>query len=296
MIKSVGVLGLGLMGSAMARNLLEAGFAVAGFRKQTAKLAELKEMGGRPVGSARELAQVSDVVVSVLPSVESVEEAILGPGGVAAGAHSGLILLEASTMPLDTKLAVRDELAKVGVRALDCPLSGTAVQAEVKDLAVYASGDLAVYEQCIPVMEGFARSHQYLGKFGDGTKMKLVANLLVAIHNVAAAEAFVLGMKAGLDPEQILKVIPEGGGNSRVFEVRGPLMASGQYEPAFMKLDVWQKDLRIIGDFAQQMEVPLPLFSASAQLYTSALANGRGKQDTGAVCAELEKMAGYERQ
>jgi 3-hydroxyisobutyrate dehydrogenase-like beta-hydroxyacid dehydrogenase len=295
MIKSVGVLGLGLMGSAMARNLLEAGFTVAGFRKQTARLSELKEMGGRPVGSARELAQVSEVVVSVLPTVESVEEAILGPMGVAAGAHSGLILLEASTMPLETKLAVQEELAKVGVRVLDCPLSGTAVQAEVKDLAVYASGDLAVYEQCIPVMEGFARSPQYLGKFGDGTKMKLVANLLVAIHNVAAAEAFVLGMKAGLDPELILKVIPEGGGNSRIFEVRGPLMASGQYEPAYMKLDVWQKDLGIIGDFAQQMEVPLPLFSASAQLYTSALANGRAQQDTGSVCAELEKMAGYQR-
>ena len=102
---------------------------------------------------------------------------------------------------------------------------------------MYASGELQVIKQCIPVMEGFARSHQYLGQFGAGTKMKLVANLLVAIHNQAAVEAFVLGMKAGLDPELILQVIPKGGANSRVFEIRSPLMASSQYEPPFMKMD-----------------------------------------------------------
>ena len=129
MSKTVGVLGLGIMGSAMARNLLEAGFAVAGLRKQTARLSELKEMGGHPVGSAQELAQVSDVVVSVLPTVESVHEAILGKQGVAAGAHPGLIMVEASTMPLDVKLAVHDGLAAAGVTTLDCPLSGTGGQA-----------------------------------------------------------------------------------------------------------------------------------------------------------------------
>lgn len=295
MSKTVGMLGLGLMGSAMARNLLEAGFAVAGYRRQTAKLAELEQMGGRPVGSARELAQVSEVVVSVLPTAESLQEAILGEQGVAAGAHPGLILVEASTMPLEVKLAVREGLAAAGVTALDCPLSGTGAQAEVKDLAVYASGDRAAYEQCVPVFEGFARSLHYLGEYGQGSKMKFVANLLVAIHNLAAAEAFVLGMKAGLEPGQILKVISDGAGTSRMFEVRGPLMAAGRYEPPMMKQDVWQKDLGIIGAFARQMQVPLPLFSAAAQVYTSALAQGRAQEDTASVCAVLEEMAGYTR-
>ncbi|RJX29897.1 MAG: NAD(P)-dependent oxidoreductase [Desulfarculus sp.] len=295
MINTVGVLGLGIMGSALARNLLEAGFSVAGFRRRSERLAELKAMGGRPVDSAAELARVSDVVISVLPSVESAQEAILGPKGVAAGAHEGLILVEASTLPLAAKLALRDGLAAAGVTALDCPLSGTGAQAKTKDLAVYASGERAAYEACIPVFEGFARAHHFLGEYGTGSKMKFVANLLVAIHNVSTAEAMVLGMKAGLNPQMIYEVVRSGGGNSRMFEVRGPLMVKGQYQPAYMKMEVWQKDLQIIGDFGREVGAPLPLFSAAVQLYARALASGMASEDTAAVCAVLEQMAGFQR-
>jgi 3-hydroxyisobutyrate dehydrogenase-like beta-hydroxyacid dehydrogenase len=144
-------------------------------------------------------------------------------------------------------------------------------------------------------LKGFARSHHYLGEFGNGSKMKYVANLLVAIHNVAAAEAFVLGMKAGLAPEAIYEVIGSGGGTSRMFEVRGPMMVEGSYHRATMKVDVWQKDLQIITDFARELGCPVPLFAAAAQLYAAALAQGRAKEDTAAVCAVLESMAGLER-
>ncbi len=295
MIETVGMIGLGLMGLPMAKNLLQAGFGVVGCRKQTDKLAELDALGGKGLFSAREVASQSQAVISVLPTVESLYEALLGEQGVAAGAREGLILVEASTMPLKDKQAVAQGLAQAGVVTLDCPLSGTGAQAQVKDLAVYASGDRAAYEACVPLFEGFGRAHYYLGEYGAGTKMKFVANLLVAIHNISAAEAFVLGMKAGLDPQQILEVISDGAGTSRMFEVRGPLMVAGEYEPPTMKVDIWQKDMEVIGAFAKELKVPLPLFGAAAQVYTAAMADGRAKQDTASVCAVLEHMAGYER-
>jgi 3-hydroxyisobutyrate dehydrogenase-like beta-hydroxyacid dehydrogenase len=125
--------------------------------------------------------------------------------------------------------------------------------------------------------------------------MKFVANLLVAIHNVAAAEAMVLGMKAGLDPAMILKVVAGGAGGSRMFQVRGPMMVKGDYSEATMKNEVWQKDMTIIGDFARSLDCPTPLFAASAPIYNAAMAMGLGKEDTGAVCAVLEAMAGNPR-
>jgi len=178
---------------------------------------------------------------------------------------------------------------------LDCPLSGTGAQARAKDLIVYASGERSAYERVAPVMEGFARTHYYIGAFGDGSKMKFVANLLVAIHNVAAAEAMVLGMKAGLDPALVLKVVADGAGGSRMLQVRGPMMVKGDYSEATMKVEIWQKDMTIIGDFVRELDCPAPLFAASAPIYNAAMATGRAKEDTGSVCAVLEEMAGSPR-
>jgi 3-hydroxyisobutyrate dehydrogenase-like beta-hydroxyacid dehydrogenase len=193
------------------------------------------------------------------------------------------------------KEAARDVLAKRGVIVLDCPLSGTGAQARVKDLLIYVSGDRAAYRKSVPVLEGFTSANYYVGPFGSGSKMKFVANLLVAIHNVAAAEAMVLGMKAGLDPAQVLKVVAGGAGGSRMFQVRGPMMVKGDYSAATMKNEVWQKDMTIIGDFARELDCPTPLFAASAPIYNAAMAMGLGKEDTGAVCAVLEEMAGNPR-
>ncbi len=287
------MLGLGIMGSAMSKNLLAAGFEVLGYDVLEEKIMALEEMGGHGAGSVKEVAQACPTVISVLPTVAAVEKV---GRELAAGIYPELVLIEASTMPLETKLAVRDALAKGSAKTLDCPLSGTGAQAINKDLSVYASGDPKAYERCVPVFEGFARSHYYIGEYGTGSKMKFVANLLVAIHNVSAAEAFVLGMKAGLAPEMILKVISDGAGTSRRFEVRGPLMVAGRYQPATMKEDVFQKDMKVITSFATELNCPLPLLSAAAQVYTTALANGRAKQDTASVCEVLEEMAGYKRE
>jgi 3-hydroxyisobutyrate dehydrogenase-like beta-hydroxyacid dehydrogenase len=205
------------------------------------------------------------------------------------------VLLECSTLPLDGKEAARRALEKVGMVMLDCPLSGTGAQAVTKDLVVYASGDRATFERCRAIFDGFARTSHHTGAFGNGSRFKFVANLLVAIHNVAAAEAFVLGMKAGLAPEAIYEVIASGAGTSRMFEVRGPMMVEGRYDQATMKLDVWQKDIGIITDFARDLGCPTPLFAAAAELYAAALAQGRARQDTAAVCAVIEEMAGVVR-
>lgn len=295
MTQRIGMIGLGIMGSAMSPNLLKAGFPVMGYDILPQLVQVLVDKGGIGAASCREVADHSDVIITSLPSVQALQDVISGKEGLLKGAKKGQRVIETSTLPLEAKEEAYQALKTVGVDLLDCPLSGTGAQAVKKDLVVYASGNKKACENCTPVFDGFARANYYLGEFGMGTKMKFVANLLVTIHNVSAAEAFVLGMKAGLDPEMILKVISDGAGTSRMFEVRGPLMASGNYDEPTMKVDVFQKDIKIITSFANELQCPTPLLSAAAQVYTTALADGRAKQDTASVCAVLEKMAGLKR-
>ena len=288
----VGVIGLGIMGSAMSANLVKAGFAVIGHDPVAARRKALAGAGGQAARSAREVAKRAALVITSLPSADALAavSAELAEGGPRA-AGRGLIVIETSTLPIEVKQAARKRLAAAGVTLLDCPLSGTGAQARTKDLVVLASGERSAYRKCIPVFEGFARAHYLIGAFGDGSKMKFIANHLVAIHNVAAAEAMVLGMKSGLDPAQVLAVISNGAGTSRMLEVRGPMMVKGDYSEATMKVVVWQKDMKIIGDYARSIDCPTPLFLASAPFYTAAMAMGRGDEDTGSVCAVLEEMA-----
>jgi len=290
----VGMVGLGIMGSAMSANLIRAGFKVIGFDVSADRMDAFAKAGGGPARSARELAENADIILSVLPSVAALDQSVSGADGMLASGRAGLILVESSTFPIEDKVRVRD-LCQPSITVLDCPLSGTGAQALTKDLSVYASGDANACARCGPIFEGFARSQHYLGEFGNGSKMKFVANLLVAIHNVSTAEAFVLGMKSGLDPEAILKVVGDGAGSSRMFQVRGPMMVRGEYEPAGMKVDIWQKDMKIISEFAAALGAPTPLLAASAAYYTAAVAQGRGGEDTAAVCAVMEEMARHER-
>jgi 3-hydroxyisobutyrate dehydrogenase-like beta-hydroxyacid dehydrogenase len=286
---TVGVIGIGIMGSAIARNIAKSGAAVVGYDIDERRLAVLREAGGTPASSAAAVAAAADVVLTSLPSVRALDETA---ASLAAAARPGLVVAEISTLPIDVKLRNRDRLAAAGVPLLDCPLSGTGAQAATGDLVVYASGDAAAYEAAKPVFARFARLTRYLGEFGNGSKMKLVANLLVAIHNVASAEAMVLAKKAGLDPATVVEVIGSGAGTSRVFELRAPMMAQDTYEPATMKIDIWQKDMAVIGAFAKALGVDTPLFSATAPIYDEAIREGFGAQDTAAVCAVLEKRSG----
>jgi 3-hydroxyisobutyrate dehydrogenase-like beta-hydroxyacid dehydrogenase len=286
---TVGVIGLGIMGSAMAANLVKSGFKVVGHDVATRARRAHARAGGVVARSNADVARRAPIVITSLPSVAALESVA---AEIATARRRGLIVVETSTLPIEAKQAAREALARAGTTLLDCPLSGTGAQARAKDLLVYASGPRAAYAACKEVFRGFSRGHHYVGGFGAGSKMKYVANLLVAIHNVAAAEAFTLARKAGLDPALVLKVVGDGAGASRMFQVRGPMMVAEDYSDATMKIEVWQKDMHIIGEFATQLGCPTPLFAASAPLYTAAMASGYAKQDTGAVCAVLGEMAG----
>jgi len=286
MKQPVGVAGLGIMGGAMSTNLVKAGFEVRGFDIVPARRAALRRAGGRPVSSLSGLR--SEVLITSLPSADALH-------AVAAQLKHKCIVVETSTLPIEEKVKARDALKRKGITLLDCPLSGTGAQAKTGDLVVFASGDRKAYQKAKSIFPGFSRAHHYLGEFGNGSKMKYVANLMVAIHNVSAAEAFALGMKAGLSPKAIYDVQANGAGSSRMFQVRGPMMVAGRYDDVTMKNEVWQKDMKIIGEFAARLGVPTPLFNASAAVYSAAMAQGYARQDTGAVCAVLEKMAGVKR-
>jgi 3-hydroxyisobutyrate dehydrogenase-like beta-hydroxyacid dehydrogenase len=204
-------------------------------------------------------------------------------------ASSRKILIETSTLSLEDKLAVQAILTSSGHIALDCPLSGTGSQARNKDLIVYASGDAATIHGLNSLFLSFARNVYDVGGYGNGTRLKLIANLLVAIHNVATAEAMTLAERAGLDLNRVVELISAGAGTSRIFEQRGPLMAEGCYEPASMKLEVWKKDLAVILGFAEKCDAAVPLLQATLPIYAAALAEGRDR-DTAAVFTVFHRM------
>jgi putative dehydrogenase len=286
------VIGLGIMGSAIAANLIRAGYHVSGYDVLEKRRRAHRRAGGHVAPSARAVGDQARLIICSLPSSEALRRTAEELAGCRRPPQC---VIETSTLPIAAKQEVHRRLAACGTTLLDCPLSGTGVQARAKDLVVYASGDRRAYRRAIPVLEAFARAHYFVGPFGAGSKMKFVANLLVAIHNVAAAEALVLAMKAGLDPAMVVEVIGDGAGSSRMFQVRGPLMVKGDYSDAMMKLEVWQKDMTIIADFAREAGCPTPLFAATAPIYTAANALGRPHDDTAAVCSVLERMAGAAR-
>jgi 3-hydroxyisobutyrate dehydrogenase-like beta-hydroxyacid dehydrogenase len=284
---SVGVIGLGIMGSAMAANLMRAGYSVVGYDVLAKRRGAHRRAGGQVAQRCAEVGRRADVVICSLPSAG----ALIQTAADLAGERPPRIVMETSTLPIAVKQAARRRLSARGTILLDCPLSGTGSQARAKDLVVYASGDRRAYRHVTPILDAFARAHYHVGAFGAGSKMKFVANLLVAIHNVAAAEALVLAGRAGLNPATTLKVIGDGAGSSRMLQVRGPMMVTGDYSKPLMKLEIWQKDMAIIADFARGVGAPTPLFAATGPIYTAATRAG-GSQDTAAVFAVLNRRAG----
>ena len=286
----VGVIGLGIMGGAIARNLAAAGWHVVGYDIDADRCSQAAA-GVRLGTSAANVASRTPTILTSLPTPAALSAVV---HDIAGAGLPPRLLVEVSTFTLGDKMAAEQVLREAGHELLDCPLSGTGAQAKVRDLVVYASGSSAAIAGLQPLFADFARQAHDLGAFGNGTKMKFVANLLVAIHNVATAEAFVLGMKAGLDPQQIFDLIAVGAGSSRIFELRGPMMVQNRYDGdnVTMKVSVWQKDMAVIGDFARGLNCPTPLFSATMPIYAAAMSTGHAAHDTAAVCAVIEAMAG----
>jgi 3-hydroxyisobutyrate dehydrogenase-like beta-hydroxyacid dehydrogenase len=238
------------------------------------------------------LAAKVPTIITSLPKPKALE---LTVKAIVAARLPRRVVVEASTFTLADKENAERALRSRGHIMLDTPVSGTGAQAQTKDLVFYASGDPKSIAKLEPLFADFGRKVYDVGKFGNGSRMKYVANLLVAINNVAAAEAMVLGMKAGLDPQMIFDMVSSGAGNSRVFELRAPMMVAGRYDNATMKCSVWQKDMDVIGAYAKEMRVPTPLFNATLPIYAAALKQGHADEDTAAVCAVLESMARFKR-
>jgi 3-hydroxyisobutyrate dehydrogenase-like beta-hydroxyacid dehydrogenase len=288
----VGIVGLGIMGGAFAKNLVTDGWRVIGYDIDPARRRALARAGVEVVTDVSELAALASTLITSLPS----PQALLATVDAIVGADTRpRVVVEASTFALADKLNAQRRLQAAGHVMLDCPISGTGAQAKTRDIVVYASGEPKAIRRLRPLFAGFARAAHDLGAFGNGSRMKYVANLLVAINNVAAAEAMVLGMKSGLDPQTIFDMVTSGAGNSRVFELRAPMMVRNRYDDATMKVAVWQKDMQVIGAFARALRCPTPLFAATRPVYAAALAGGHAMDDTASVCAVLEAEAGMKR-
>lgn len=286
MDKTVGIVGLGIMGGAIARNLVARGWRVIGFDTDPAKCAELAKANVVIVENVAQVVKNAPIIMTSLPTpaaVESVAKAIADSG------ESQRIVVELSTLTLADKLRFEAILKKAGHIALDCPLSGTGAQAKLRDLIVYASGDSAAIAKCMPLFADFGKQSADLGAYGNGSRMKFVANHLVAIHNVATAEAMILAERAGLDPKLVVELVGPGAGGSRMFQMRAPMMVEGKYEPATMKVSTWKKDMAIIAEFARDVGVETPMFTLTQPVYTQAMTMGLGDQDTAAVFEVLKK-------
>ncbi|MDB5874271.1 MAG: 6-phosphogluconate dehydrogenase NAD-binding protein [Ramlibacter sp.] len=288
---TVGIVGVGIMGAALLRNLRAAGFEVVGYDISPQAMQALEAQGGHAATSARAVAEDADRIIVSLPTQAAVRDAVLGDRGIAAATGRGQVVLECSTMPLELKQEVHDALAAAGMTALDCPVSGTGAQARERDLVIFGSGDRAAFEACGDLLRAVSKSQKYLGAFGAGTRMKFIANHLVHCHTVAAAEALVLAEKAGIDGAVALDALSTSAGASVMLNVRGPLMVRRAYDQRSAQVKTYMKDMEIISRFALGLNCPVPMFSAGLQLFATALAQGRHEQEPAAIHAVLSMMA-----
>jgi L-threonate 2-dehydrogenase len=286
MDRTVGIVGLGIMGGAIARNLVDRGWRVIGFDIAAARRAELARANVTIAGDVGQVVRDAPIIMTSLPSPAALEEVAQE---IANSGQPPRIVVELSTLSIVDKLRIEAILKKAGHIALDCPLSGTGAQAKNRDLVVYASGDNDAIARCTDLFSDFAKQSAALGKFGNGSRMKFIANHLVAIHNVATAEAMILAERAGLDPKTVVEMVGPGAGGSRMFQMRAPMMVKGAYEPATMKVSTWEKDMAIIAEFANDVGCATPLFTLTRPVYAEAMAMGLGDQDTAAVFEVLKK-------
>ncbi|KQW18357.1 hypothetical protein ASC80_20215 [Afipia sp. Root123D2] len=287
--KIAGIVGLGIMGGAIAKNLAARGWTVIGFDVDATKGAALARDGIRIAQSVSEVAHHAAIILTSLPNPAAAEKVATE---IATSGAAQRIVLELSTLTIADKLRFKEILDGAGHIALDCPLSGTGAQAENRDLVVYASGDSAAIARCMPLFSDFAKQSADLGVYGNGSRMKFIANHLVAIHNVASAEAMVLAERAGLDLNQVIEMVGPGAGGSRMFQMRAPMMAARSYQPATMRVSTWKKDMAIIAEFADGLGCDTPMFTLTQPVYTQAMAMGLGDDDTAAVFEVLKENSG----
>jgi len=292
MAEQVGIIGLGIMGSAYARNLSKAGVEIVGCEIDDAKVEALSDVPLSRAASPADVVAKVDRVITSLPNAAAFTK-VMGEIGEAG---RPVAVADTCTLTVAQKEVGRELLAKAGAVLLDCPVGGTGAQAAKGDLVIFGSGEAAAFERIRPVFEKMARVVHHLGDFGAGSVMKFIHNLLVAIHNCSAGEAFALGMKAGIDPQVIYDVISTSAGTSRMFEVRGTMMVSGDYDTNISStLETILKDIACISEHARNVACPTPLFSLAGDIHRAASAQGFAMSDPAVVCKTIGKLAGIDR-
>ena len=285
---TVGIVGLGLLGSAVATRLRAAGHGVVGYDIVPACVERLVALGGTAVKSAADAARASDAVCTILPSLAAVESAILGVDGVMAGGRRGQTIVQMSTISPDLTTRLAREASARGLTFLDCPVSGTSAMVAQGNGVFFVGGERALYDRWRPVLESVLPRAVYIGAAGQAMLMKLVANLLVALNSASVAEALTMATRGGLDPGLVVDVLGTGAATSRMLEVRGPLMVRGEF-PAQMKLDLFMKDLHLIQEAARAAGAALPLTDVAERLYAATQAAGHGAEDLAVVITQLQR-------
>ena len=292
-MRRIGVIGLGLLGGAVASRLLRGGLEVAGHDVRPEAVDALRAQGLRPAASVAEAAAGADAVITILPTLESVEAVWLGPGGLVETAPRQARLLQMSTISQALTLRLAGAAAARGLAFLDTPMSGTSGMVARGDCTIFAGGAAADVEACRPAFDAIAKKTLHIGPVGAATLAKLATNMLVGLHTAALAEALVLGAKGGLAPAALVEIFRESAAGSRMVEVRGPLMAERRFAPQ-MKLELFLKDFKLMLEEGQHLGVALPLTSLTHQLCTATVAAGRGGEDLAALITTLERLAGLD--
>jgi 2-hydroxy-3-oxopropionate reductase len=308
MPERIGMIGLGLMGNPMVRNLLRSGFSVTVYNRSRPPIDELAAAGATPAGSPREVAAHSDIVITMLPDSPDVEAVVLGapathsagPGlagsgqsdGVLASGRPGLLLIDMSTIAPIVAREIAAALEQHGMRMLDAPVSGGDVGAINATLSIMVGGAAEDLERARPVFEALGTTITHCGPIGSGQVVKACNQLVVALMLAATSEALVLGAKAGVQPEVILKVLGGGLAQNRVMDLRGPTMIKHHFEPGG-KAKFHHKDLGIILQLARSHGVALPMTALVDQLFTTLIEHGGGERDHSSLLTVLETLSNF---
>lgn len=283
---TVGIIGVGTMGLPVAGNLVDSGYAVVGYRR-SAMPAEFLALGGRPLASPAEVARQADVVLTILPGPDALQHVVHAADGLLSGARAGLVVVEMSTAPIAVKQECHDALAERGAELLDAPISGMPSMVAARAATIFASGDEAAFRRVLPVLEAITPRAHRLGAFGAGSTTKYVAHLLLALHNLAAAEALGLARRAGVEMEPLVEVLAGTIAHSAVLAARGPMMISRRFQPAPGPVDTLLEGLEQVGVFARDLDAPAPMLELALGLYAQAQRAGHGQDDIAVMVDHL---------
>ena len=291
--KKIGFIGLGIMGKPMARNLLKAGYSLAVYNRSRKPVDELVAHGAEGMSSAKEVAERSEVVITMLPDGPDVERVILGPGGVLEGLRRSSVVIDMSSVsPLVAK-RVALEAEKTGGEMLDAPVSGGEPSAIQGTLAIMVGGKKEVFDECLPILLAMGNSVTFVGAVGAGQTAKLANQMVVAVNIAALSEALVFAVKSGVDPEVLVGAIRGGLAGSNVLEAKAPMIMRRDFKPGF-RVRLHQKDLRNALSAAADCNVPLPVTSLVQQMLGALVNAGQGELDHSAMIMFFENLANAE--